>query len=368
MKTHRMIYLTLALIAVARIVNALGMADLGLSVNIPNTYCSFQFNAVYTIIVTNAGPAAATGVVVSNQIPANTTFVSATTGGSPVNGVLLVNVGTLASGATNSFQVVLQPNLEFPILSSGQPIASLTNRFQVSANETDPVTNNNSAITVVSIYDAYPGTPLAWVNPGGTTVITSSILFSGAPRPLHVGEPSGATNAQPGDIVVLIDPNGGTNINNWAAVARFFNPGDPTGTNNMGATNSQAFFASDFGASGFTNFHLLPEVSFVSEATAFTNNDGVITITAEYVEFGPTDGIYGGQEDFNIMQINVALGIAHANNQAVVSWSPAVAGWTLQTNNNLSHGTWTDYEGSYGNNAVTNSSANGNLFFRLIHL
>jgi uncharacterized repeat protein (TIGR01451 family) len=368
MKTHRMIYLTLALIAVARIVNALGMADLGLSVNIPNTYCSFQFNAVYTIIVTNAGPAAATGVVVSNQIPANTTFVSATTGGSPVNGVLLVNVGTLASGATNSFQVVLQPNLEFPILSSGQPIASLTNRFQVSANETDPVTNNNSAITVVSIYDAYPGTPLAWVNPGGTTVITSSILFSGAPRPLHVGEPSGATNAQPGDIVVLIDPNGGTNINNWAAVARFFNPGDPTGTNNMGATNSQAFFASDLGGSGFTNFHLLPEVAYLPEGTATTNN-GIITITAEYTEFGPADGIYSGQLDINLININVALAITQTSNQAIVSWSPAVSGWTLQTNSNLSSGTWNDYEGDgYGNNTVTNSSANGNLFFRLIHL
>jgi uncharacterized repeat protein (TIGR01451 family) len=351
--------------AVTRIVNALGTADLGLSVNAPNNFYSFQFNVVYTITVTNSGPAAATGVVVSNQIPANTTFVSDTGGSSPVNGVLLLNLGTLAAGATNSVQVVLRPNLEFPAQSMGQPTGSLTNLFGVSANETDPVTNNNSANAVVTIYDAYPGTPVAWINPGGQTVITSSILFSGAARPIDIGILNSATNGQPGDIVLLIDPNGGTNINNWAAVARFFNPGDPTGTNNLGVTNSQAFFASDLGDGGFANFHLLPEVSYLSEGTATTNN-GIITIVAQYDEFGPAEGILSGQLDVNLININVALAITHTNNEVVVSWSPQV-GWTLQTNNNLSSGTWGDYEGNYGNNSVTNSSTNGNLFFRLIH-
>jgi hypothetical protein len=59
------------------------------------------------------------------------------------------------------------------------------------------------------------------------------------------------------------------------------------------------------------------------------------------------------------------LTITYFGNQAVVSWPPAVSGWTLQTNNNLSIGTWGNYLGTVVNNSVTNSSPRGNLFFRL---
>ena len=61
------------------------------------------------------------------------------------------------------------------------------------------------------------------------------------------------------------------------------------------------------------------------------------------------------------------LTITYANNQAVVSWSSTVTGWTLQTNNNLATGTWGNYAGAVVNNTVTNSPPTGNLFFRLQH-
>ena len=59
------------------------------------------------------------------------------------------------------------------------------------------------------------------------------------------------------------------------------------------------------------------------------------------------------------------LTITYIGNQAIVSWSPSVTGWTLQTNNNLTTGTWGNYLGSVSNNSVTNSPPKGNLFFRL---
>jgi hypothetical protein len=59
------------------------------------------------------------------------------------------------------------------------------------------------------------------------------------------------------------------------------------------------------------------------------------------------------------------LYITYAGNQAIVSWSPSVTGWTLQTNNNLATGTWGNYLGQVVNNTVTNSPPRGNLFFRL---
>jgi hypothetical protein len=61
------------------------------------------------------------------------------------------------------------------------------------------------------------------------------------------------------------------------------------------------------------------------------------------------------------------LTITYIGNQAIVSWSPSVTGWTLQTNNNLATGTWGNYLGSVSNNSVTNSPPKGNLFFRLVN-
>src|ERR1035437_4574349 len=59
------------------------------------------------------------------------------------------------------------------------------------------------------------------------------------------------------------------------------------------------------------------------------------------------------------------LTITYSGNQAIVSWSPSVTGWTLQTNNNLATGTWGNYLGAVSNNRLTNSPSRGNLFFRL---
>src|ERR1035437_7040629 len=59
------------------------------------------------------------------------------------------------------------------------------------------------------------------------------------------------------------------------------------------------------------------------------------------------------------------LTITYSGNQAIVSWSPSVTGWTLQTNNNLATGTWGNYLGPVSNNRLTNSPSRGNLFFRL---
>jgi hypothetical protein len=59
------------------------------------------------------------------------------------------------------------------------------------------------------------------------------------------------------------------------------------------------------------------------------------------------------------------LTITHSGNQAIVSWSPSVTGWTLQTNGNLGTTNWVNHGGSVINNTITNSPTPGNLFFRL---
>jgi hypothetical protein len=59
------------------------------------------------------------------------------------------------------------------------------------------------------------------------------------------------------------------------------------------------------------------------------------------------------------------LYITQAGNKVVVWWSPAVTGWTLQTNVNLATPAWGNYLGPIVNNSVTNSPPPNNLFFRL---
>jgi hypothetical protein len=59
------------------------------------------------------------------------------------------------------------------------------------------------------------------------------------------------------------------------------------------------------------------------------------------------------------------LTITRSNTFVIVSWPPSVTGWTLQTNDNLDTGTWSNYTGDIVNNRLTNFSPTGILFFRL---
>jgi uncharacterized repeat protein (TIGR01451 family) len=373
MKTRWIAGLTVAMVAIARTGSALGVADLSLSASIPPAYYPAGYNLVYTISITNSGPSEATGVVLSNQLPVGVTFVSATGGSIPMNGVLLLNLGTLAAGsATNSIQVVVQPTLGFPAQSLpqdgvSQPTGQLTNMFQVFANQTNSVPANNYASVVTTVFEAVPGTPIGVVY-NASIVFTWSTLLVGAPSPIQMGGAIfSATNCQPGDIVLVTETNDFANPTNWAAVARFFNPGDPTGTNGLPATYSQVFFPTNFSSN---SFRLFPEVAFIPEGTATTNN-GVTSIVTDYFQFGPADAILAGQENVGVLTIApLLLAITDTNNEAIVTWTPSVTGWTLQTNNNLATGVWGNLitnTGTFTNNSATNTPPKGNLFFRLFH-
>jgi hypothetical protein len=115
---------------------------------------------------------------------------------------------------------------------------------------------------------------------------------------------------------------------------------------------------------------LFPDVAFIPEGTVTTNN-GVTSIVTDYVQIGPADAILVGQENIGVLTIApLLLTIAQTNNEAIVTWSPLVTGWTLQTNNNLATGAWGSLitnTGIYTDYIATNSLLTGNLFFRLYH-
>lgn len=98
----------------------------------------------YLITVTNVGPAAATGVVVTNLLPATASFVSATLsqGSSVTNGnAVICNLGSIAGNNSATIAIVVRT------ISVG----SITNIATVYRTEVDPLPGNNSAPAITSV-------------------------------------------------------------------------------------------------------------------------------------------------------------------------------------------------------------------------
>jgi uncharacterized repeat protein (TIGR01451 family) len=101
-------------------------------------------NLTYTATVTNNGPAAATGVTLTDTLPAGVTFVSATpTQGSCVNssGAVTCSIGALANSASATVTIVVTPTAT----------GTITNTVNVAANLTDDNPSNNSASQTTTV-------------------------------------------------------------------------------------------------------------------------------------------------------------------------------------------------------------------------
>src|SRR5207249_2332859 len=102
-------------------------------------------NLTYTIAYANNGSAGATGVVITDSVPANTTFLSATAGGTLASGVVTWSVGNLAAGASGSVQMVAR--LASP-LANGTSITNST--YSIDSHETSPVSGASVSTAVTS--------------------------------------------------------------------------------------------------------------------------------------------------------------------------------------------------------------------------
>jgi uncharacterized repeat protein (TIGR01451 family) len=92
----------------------------------------------YTLTITNHGPSDATGAVATDSLPAGVTFVSATTSQGSVSessGVVTASLGGMASGATATVTIVVQPTTA----------GVITNTASVTGNESDLNPDNNTA-------------------------------------------------------------------------------------------------------------------------------------------------------------------------------------------------------------------------------
>src|SRR5207248_8755765 len=121
----------------------------------------------YTITVTNAGDQDATGVTLTDTLPANTTFVAAGGGGVLSGGAVTWTLGTLAAGASTGVTVQVRVAGTLPA-----GVGALTNSATAQddgANGTDPTPGDNTG-TDADTLDAAPDLTLTKTD--GRTVVT----------------------------------------------------------------------------------------------------------------------------------------------------------------------------------------------------
>ena len=133
-------------------------ANVGVAATGPGAPVAIGTPFAYTLNVSNAGPAAASNVRLTDTLPEGTQFVSATTTAGTcqhANGTLLCTLGTLESGAAATIVLTVRPTIGGPH----------TNRAVVSADQADPVATNNAAVSTATSAGVTPCTTVCFSGP-----------------------------------------------------------------------------------------------------------------------------------------------------------------------------------------------------------
>jgi uncharacterized repeat protein (TIGR01451 family) len=209
------------------------VADIAITKSVSNSTPNVGSNVVFTLVVTNNGPSAATGVAVSDQLPSGYTYVSDDGLGTYVSGTGIWSIGNLANGGTKTLSITALVNAA----------GNYSNSATANGEQTDPNAANNTATSAtspvpvaelsVTITDGIatytPGTSVTYtvvvsnagpsdvtgasltnLAPVGTTITTWSAAFTGG---------ASGTGGGSGDITELVNLPLGSTITYTVTVA-----------------------------------------------------------------------------------------------------------------------------------------------------
>ncbi|HRE02580.1 MAG TPA: DUF11 domain-containing protein, partial [Ilumatobacteraceae bacterium] len=103
----------------------------------------------YTLTITNTGNTPATGVVITDSVPANTSFVSANLGGVESAGTVTWSVGSLGVGASASRQLVVQVDNPVPVGLTAISNTALVGDDGATGPDLNPADNSDTEPTPI---------------------------------------------------------------------------------------------------------------------------------------------------------------------------------------------------------------------------
>ena len=185
-------------------------ADVGVSQSGAPNPASVGQNVVYTLRITNAGPSMASSLAVTDTLPSNVTFVSASPGCINLGNAISCTIPSLDAGGVSNISVTVKP------IATG----TLTNTVSVTASTADPDSSNNFSLSTIPV-DLPPGiatqptnqvTIVAgsanfYVGATGTAPLTYQWTFGGSALPTATTSALALANvqsSQAGDYAVVV--------------------------------------------------------------------------------------------------------------------------------------------------------------------
>ncbi|MGA9209134.1 MAG: DUF11 domain-containing protein [Terriglobales bacterium] len=154
---------------------AIPTADLSITKTADAKSVTAGDKVTYTVVVTNNGPSTATGVTLSDPLPANTTFQSITAPPEWACTTPRIGSGGTVACTSPSLAASVSGTFTYTIATTAAAVPMISNIARVTANEPDPNMENNSSATVSTT-----------VNPSAATTYTTIDLVPIRPIPSPV--------------------------------------------------------------------------------------------------------------------------------------------------------------------------------------
>ena len=267
-------------------------ADIAITKIVSNPTPDFGSNVTFTVTAHNNGPSGATGVIVSDLLPAGLSFVSAAPSGPYNSGTGVWTVGSLANSASSTLSIVAKVNTTTP---------STNTATKTAEDQPDPMSGNDSAVATVTPVAADVAVTKSvdnnTPNVGNTVTFTITATNNG---------PSGATGVVVNDLLpagllfVSASPPGAYNsaTGDWTI-----------GALATGAPQTLSIVATATGATPVTNTAFVK--AEVQPDPVLGNNTASVTVTGQAADIAISKTVDNAAPNLNS---NITFTLTATNN------------------------------------------------------